>query len=152
MVVLYCDLSSCFLMITFVFFFFQQKSAFEMRIIDWSSDVCSSDLPVLTTMFHDSHAFELGGRRFELYSVKGGETVDSLAVWLPRERIVFTGNMTGPIFGHVPNLYTVRGERYRYVQWYLDSVQQVIDQIGRAHVCTPVTTAHLVCRLLLEQK
>src|SRR3546814_1223252 len=25
-------------------------------------------------------------------------------------------------------------------------------QIGRAHVCTPVTNAHLVCRLLLEQK
>src|SRR3546814_3274554 len=25
-------------------------------------------------------------------------------------------------------------------------------EIGRAHVCTPVTNAHLVCRLLLEQK
>lgn len=83
--------------------------------------------PVLSTMFHDAHAFELGGRRFELYSVPGGETVDSLVVWLPQDRIVFTGNMTGPIFGHVPNLYTVRGERYRYVQWYLDSVQRVID-------------------------
>src|SRR3546814_10910332 len=27
-----------------VFFFFKQKTAFEMRISDWSSDVCSSDL------------------------------------------------------------------------------------------------------------
>src|SRR3546814_7147345 len=26
------------------------------------------------------------------------------------------------------------------------------DQIGRAHVCTPVTNAHLVCSLLLEKK
>src|SRR3546814_6315705 len=26
-----------------------------------------------------------------------------------------------------------------------------IDEIGRAHVCTPVTNAHLVCRLLLEK-
>src|SRR3546814_2502627 len=25
-------------------------------------------------------------------------------------------------------------------------------KIGRAHVCTPVTNAHLVCRLLLERK
>src|SRR3546814_1449559 len=25
-------------------------------------------------------------------------------------------------------------------------------QIGRAHVCTPVTNAHIVCRLLLEKK
>lgn len=83
--------------------------------------------PVLTTTFHDTHSFELGGRSFELLSVPGGETVDSLAVWLPDEKIVFTGNMTGPIFGHVPNLYTVRGDRYRYVQWYIDSVQRVID-------------------------
>src|SRR3546814_958217 len=27
-----------------------------------------------------------------------------------------------------------------------------IAQLGRAHVCTPVTNAHLVCRLLLEKK
>src|SRR3546814_10071445 len=29
-----------------VFFFFKQKTAYEMRISDWSSDVCSSDLPL----------------------------------------------------------------------------------------------------------
>src|SRR3546814_12333032 len=29
------------------FFFFKQKTAYEMRISDWSSDVCSSDLPEL---------------------------------------------------------------------------------------------------------
>src|SRR3546814_3041025 len=28
----------------FVFFFVKQKTAYEMRISDWSSDVCSSDL------------------------------------------------------------------------------------------------------------
>src|SRR3546814_4709251 len=31
---------SCFIL----FFFFKQKTAYEMRISDWSSDVCSSDL------------------------------------------------------------------------------------------------------------
>src|SRR3546814_12519092 len=35
-------LSSFFL--SFVLFFFKQKTAYEMRISDWSSDVCSSDL------------------------------------------------------------------------------------------------------------
>src|SRR3546814_2945373 len=30
-----------------VFFFFKQKTAYEMRISDWSSDVCSSDLVAL---------------------------------------------------------------------------------------------------------
>src|SRR3546814_3661998 len=28
----------------FIFFFFTQKTAYELRISDWSSDVCSSDL------------------------------------------------------------------------------------------------------------
>src|SRR3546814_5017541 len=35
-------------------FFFKQKTAYEMRISDWSSDVCSSDLPfgvILTRLF-----------------------------------------------------------------------------------------------------
>src|SRR3546814_4200863 len=30
-----------------LFFFFKQKTAYEMRISDWSSDVCSSDLTAL---------------------------------------------------------------------------------------------------------
>src|SRR3546814_5317199 len=29
-----------------LFFFFKQKTAYEMRISDWSSDVCSSDLDI----------------------------------------------------------------------------------------------------------
>src|SRR3546814_16794933 len=33
-------------MFAFLFFFFKQKTAYEMRISDWSSDVCSSDLPL----------------------------------------------------------------------------------------------------------
>src|SRR3546814_1788175 len=42
--------SSClfvcwFFFFVFFFFFFKQKTAYEMRISDWSSDVCSSDLP-----------------------------------------------------------------------------------------------------------
>src|SRR3546814_12536759 len=37
------------------FFFFKQKTAYEMRISDWSSDVCSSDLPceLLDPVFGD---------------------------------------------------------------------------------------------------
>src|SRR3546814_3626571 len=35
---------SCGLMFICIIFFFKQKTAYEMRISDWSSDVCSSDL------------------------------------------------------------------------------------------------------------
>src|SRR3546814_1126283 len=34
----------CYMSLCFFFFFFKQKTAYEMRISDWSSDVCSSDL------------------------------------------------------------------------------------------------------------
>src|SRR3546814_16307839 len=33
-----------------IFFFFKQKTAYEMRISDWSSDVCSSDLQSLSRL------------------------------------------------------------------------------------------------------
>src|SRR3546814_3645656 len=42
-----------------VFFFFKQKTAYEMRISDWSSDVCSSDL-------HQSGLRHHGARRGRL--------------------------------------------------------------------------------------
>src|SRR3546814_14671127 len=34
-----------------LFFFFKQKTAYEMRISDWSSDVCSSDLLPMAALF-----------------------------------------------------------------------------------------------------
>src|SRR3546814_16740599 len=40
----YHVLSVCSVIIAFYVFFFKQKTAYEMRISDWSSDVCSSDL------------------------------------------------------------------------------------------------------------
>src|SRR3546814_11273860 len=39
------DLFICMHLLVIVFFFFKQKTAYELRISDWSSDVCSSDLP-----------------------------------------------------------------------------------------------------------
>src|SRR3546814_5347394 len=40
----YCFLVGDECMLLYVIFFFKQKTAYEMRISDWSSDVCSSDL------------------------------------------------------------------------------------------------------------
>src|SRR3546814_17656735 len=50
-----------------MFFFFKQKTAYEMRISDWSSDVCSSDLSEISIPERSERVFlrELmdGGRR-----------------------------------------------------------------------------------------
>jgi glyoxylase-like metal-dependent hydrolase (beta-lactamase superfamily II) len=71
------------------------------------------------------YEFELGGRRFEVISTPGGETLDSLTVWMPKEGVVFTGNLFGPVFLSMPNLCTVRGDKPRLVQRYLSSLDTV---------------------------
>src|SRR3546814_15132620 len=40
----------CGIFLCLFFFFFKQKTAYEVRISDWSSDVCSSDL--LSRLYH----------------------------------------------------------------------------------------------------
>src|SRR3546814_1395542 len=45
-----------------VVFFFEQKTAYEMRISDWSSDVCSSDLRLLP-LLSGADAALYGGAR-----------------------------------------------------------------------------------------
>src|SRR3546814_11111197 len=71
-------------------FFFKQKTAYEMRISDWSSDVCSSDL---TTPVVDID-LRPGGRALML--MKGPDGADlphEEGVFLeivPNEKIVFT--------------------------------------------------------------
>src|SRR3546814_20928845 len=51
-----------------LFYFFRQKTAYEMRISDWSSDVCSSDLVTI---------FENGQEpQFRIYPYWEGEPLD----------------------------------------------------------------------------
>src|SRR3546814_1540061 len=45
------------------FFFFKQKTAYEMRISDWSSDVCSSDLVNIRQYLHYFQAGSSGQMR-----------------------------------------------------------------------------------------
>src|SRR3546814_7771726 len=44
------DVSRLLYLFFFCFFFFKQKTAYEMRISDWSSDVCSSDLQLFSCL------------------------------------------------------------------------------------------------------
>ncbi len=57
----------------------------------------------------------------------GGETIDSLVVWLPDDGVALVGNMFSALFGHFPNLVTMRGDRMRSAPAFVDSVQRVID-------------------------
>src|SRR3546814_3666789 len=56
------------------FFFFKQKTAYEMRISDWSSDVCSSDLINKLCPFW-----------VEFTPIKKGRKVERVSMmWLPK--------------------------------------------------------------------
>ena len=77
--------------------------------------------------FRDELTLMLGTRRLELLSLPGGETIDSSAVWLPEDGVALVGNVFSALFGHVPNLVTMRGDRLRFALPFIESVQRVID-------------------------
>src|SRR3546814_7874048 len=98
-------------------FFFKQKTAYEMRISDWSSDVCSSDLIEPT-------ARDLGitDIKCSAYEIEDG---------------VFTGEIVRPLcFGEgkvlaAEDLAAEHGLDLDQSFFYLDSDDD-IEQIGRA--------------------
>lgn len=99
--------------------FLQHFKTTDPSTIDFS-------FPEPNVTFDHTHDFTVGGRQFQLTWTPGGETTDSLVVWLPEDRVLFTGNLFGPLFGHVPNLMTIRGDRYRDPILYIEACNIVL--------------------------
>src|SRR3546814_7733906 len=136
-----------------------------MRISDWSSDVCSSDLGELLGIVERVH---------------DGDAVEPVAVCQHRNH-VDTATPTEEVVGGgepeavaLHDLGIVNGDGQLALR-VRDGARAVLAaeaaltgthlgfrrrsralvahrEIGRAHVCTPVTNAQIVCRLLLEKK
>src|SRR3546814_5464743 len=66
-------------MIVAFVFFFKQKTAYEMRISDWSSDVCSSDLRVLSEAERAGAKVVLVGDAEQLQAIEAGAAFRALA-------------------------------------------------------------------------
>src|SRR3546814_1157972 len=105
-----------------------------MRIRDWSSDVCSSDLGhrgAEQPAAQDPGRVEAAGRRARITRRQLGHEREGAAMGdLRTDRCTFA----------------MHGVGQRAQMRHAFAIQ-----IGRANV-TPVTKAHLVCRLLLEKK
>src|SRR3546814_2507739 len=125
-------------------FFFKQKTAYEMRISDWSSDVCSSDLVsvplgllagpfTLLCLLGFQNAVNMADGTNGLVIGLGLGWVSLLLLHAPPELTVFLWLLGAALLTTLP--FNLAGR-----------------QIGRAHVRTHVTNAHLVCRLLLGTK
>ena len=81
--------------------------------------------PKADIVVEDTLTLAVGERTFELIATPGGETNDSMVVWLPDEKICLCGNVFGALFGHMPNLVTMRGDRYRDALTVIDSIERV---------------------------
>src|SRR3546814_6085141 len=86
-----------------LFCFFKQKTAYEMRISDWSSDVCSSDLP-------DAHREKEGTPMTEGKVDLELVSPERLLVSQPVDMVVVPGGDGdfGVLPGHAPLISTVR--------------------------------------------
>lgn len=89
------------------------------------SPIPAQSTPLPDIVFDDRFEIELGGRRIECISTPGGETIDSMVVWLPQTRVALVGNVFSALFGHFPNLVTLRADRLRFALPFLDAIQAV---------------------------
>lgn len=75
---------------------------------------------------HEPYRFTLGGRRFEVYGTPGAEGADNIVLWLPDEKILFSGDFFGPQFPQFPNVFTMRGEKVRKPIEYINSLNRIL--------------------------
>src|SRR3546814_5423834 len=111
-----------------------------MLIIYWSSDVCSSDLVGLP-----------GG--FDEVVVRGDPDKPGFSIWyLCENEVLCMETVNNPLESMQAGRWI--GAHAKVDPRVLkDHTLPLEDaEIGRAHVRTPVTNAHIVCRLLLENK
>jgi glyoxylase-like metal-dependent hydrolase (beta-lactamase superfamily II) len=83
------------------------------------------DTPSPDVTFEERTTLRVGDLEIELHAMPGGETIDSLAVWLPQHRIVILSNLFGPLFPHFPNFNTLRGDKYRFPVPYMENAKRV---------------------------
>src|SRR3546814_7471041 len=116
------------------FFFFKQKTAYEMRISDWSSDVCSSDLRARARCRGNLRRQAMASPRPCCNPGVIAVTCSALfsaaaALFTVSKNSAIAPNPSHPAIASSPVIY--RSEE---------------------HTSDPVTNAPLVCRILLEKK
>src|SRR3546814_9544918 len=90
-----------------VVFLFKQKTAYEMRISDWSSDVCSSDLILIGAYGADPSVNGKAGASYVIYGKAGGYTDPlDLASLTPTQGFKIGGAAAGDYSGN-----SVKGDR-----------------------------------------
>src|SRR3546814_3591464 len=120
-------------MIVFIFFF-KQKTAYEMRISDWSSDVCSSDLVFLIgALVYAKGLF--GGFLFDDYpNIVNNAALQAVAQHQGSWLTVAESSKSGPLHRPISSLSFAADLYFFGFEPLAFKVHNLAIQIGRAHV------------------
>jgi alkyl sulfatase BDS1-like metallo-beta-lactamase superfamily hydrolase len=88
--------------------------------------VYGNDKPTILVDDGEPYKFELGGVRFEVHPTPGAEGADNICLWLPEQKVLFSGDFFGPLFPQFPNIFTMRGEKIRKPIEYIRSLDRII--------------------------
>src|SRR3546814_7269686 len=124
-----------------------------MRISDWSSDVCSSDLLLLFAITERSLFI-----RFALLALASAFHITSIPFFIiyvlgQRWRYVWLAvlGLAAVLRFYFANLLAMIGvmpaAMAEKITYYLNNSAGYTEEIGSSHVRTPVTNAQLLCRL-----
>ena len=84
-------------------------------------------VPDITVDDWETFSFTLGGVTFEVIGAPGAEGADNAVMWLPQQKILFSGDFFGLQFPQFPNIFTMRGEKVRRPIEYIRSLDQLIS-------------------------
>lgn len=82
--------------------------------------------PTITVGDWETYSFTLGGVEFQVIGTPGAEGADNVVLWLPAQKILFTGDFFGPQFPQFPNVFTMRGEKIRKPMEYVKSLDLLL--------------------------
>ncbi|QFU77433.1 MBL fold metallo-hydrolase [Halioglobus maricola] len=74
----------------------------------------------------ETHSFTLGGVEFQVIGTPGAEGADNVVLWLPQQKMLFSGDFFGPQFPQFPNVFTMRGEKIRKPMEYVQSLDLLL--------------------------
>ncbi len=83
--------------------------------------------PTVTVGDWETYSFTLGGVEFQVIGTPGAEGADNVVLWLPQQKILFSGDFFGPQFPQFPNVFTMRGEKIRKPIEYIKSLGMLLE-------------------------
>src|SRR3546814_4575044 len=145
-----------FFVLIICFFFFKQKTAYEMRISDWSSDVCSSDLleargipaVLVTVAATDGSAPREAGTKMvvtetDSFATIGGGTLEFRAIEIARQMLAGRQGPSlrkfplGPALGQCCGGHVTLLFEPQRTDLFTVALFGAGHEIGREHVRTP---------------